>query len=366
MVPFCGWDMPVQYTESIIDTHLHTRTKAGLFDVSHMGQLILRGKDRAEFLEGLVVGDLQGLPENHARLSLFTNEGGGIKDDTVISRYPDHLYVVINAGCTDKDLAHLGQHLQQAVSRGKDVQLEHLQHQALIALQGPAAASVLAKYVPGGEALLKGVPFMTGRLLSLRLPSVPTPIPSRITRCGYTGEDGFEISVDNRDAPALWRSLLEESQGAVLPVGLAARDSLRLDAGLCLYGNDITEETSPVEAGLAWTIGKRRREQGGFLGSDKIIKQLKEGVARKRVGFILSEGVARAHAPVHLPSGERVGEATSGGYSPSLRKAVGMAYVPVAYAPLQTSLAVQVRNKMYPATVAKMPFVPSNFYKPGQ
>jgi len=363
MVPFCGWDMPVQYKESIIDSHLHTRTQAGLFDVSHMGQIILRGKDRLNFLEQLVVADLQGLPENHARLSLFTNEKGGIKDDTVISRHADHLYVVINAGCTDKDIAHLREHLSSSKNKGKDIQLEILEDHSLVALQGPAAASVLEKHMETA-GMLKGMPFMTGRITKLRLHQVPQPVTARITRCGYTGEDGFEISIASREAPALWRTLLEEHGNTVWPIGLAARDSLRLDAGLCLYGNDITEETNPIEAGLAWTIGKRRREEGGFLGSDIILRCLKQGVNRKRVGFMLEEGVARAHAPIHSSSGDLIGEVTSGGYSPSLRKAIGMGYVPNAHAAAGTSISIQVRKKMLPAHVHKLPFVPTNFYKP--
>jgi len=358
MVPFCGWDMPVQYRESIIDSHIHTRAHAGLFDVSHMGQLRLHGQDRVEFLESLVVGDIKGLSTNQARLSLFTNEQGGIKDDTVITKGEKWLYVVVNAGCAEKDLAHISEHLASYKNRGKDVSLEVLSpHFSLVALQGPEAAAVLGEHIDGGSQSLRSLAFMSG--IDTRFDSVPV----RVTRCGYTGEDGFEISVPTNDAVKLWKTLLQHKD-KVMPVGLAARDTLRLEAGLCLYGNDITEETSPVEAGLTWTIGKRRREEGGFLGSNTILKQIKEGASRKRVGFILSEGIARAHAPVHNDKGEQVGEVTSGGYGPSLKQAIGMAYVPTALAKNGTPIQVLVRKKLYPATVAPMPFHPSNYYKP--
>lgn len=360
MVPFCGWDMPVQYKESIIDTHTHTRTHAGLFDVSHMGQLKLHGRDRVEFMESLVVGDIKGLATDNARLSLFTNEQGGIKDDTVITNGADWLYVVVNAGCADKDLAHIQEHLARFKASGKEVDLEILSPDySLVALQGPEAAAVVGEHIAGGPESLRGLAFMSGR--DTRFDSLPV----RITRCGYTGEDGFEISVPTSDAVTLWRTLLQHT-GKVMPVGLAARDSLRLEAGLCLYGNDITEETTPIEAGLAWTIGKRRRAEGGFPGADVILKQIKEGVTRKRVGFVLGEGIARAHATVHDEKGELLGEATSGGYGPSLKKAVGMTYLPTALAKNGTPIQVQVRKKFYPATVAAMPFHPTNYYKPTQ
>lgn len=352
MVPFCGWSMPLQYKEGIIQSHTHTRTNASLFDVSHMGQLNIRGKDRVEFMERLTVGDVAALEPNHAKLSLFTNEKGGIKDDTVISNHGDHLYVVINAGCTDKDLLHIREHESLFKNQGKDVAVEHRTDLALLALQGPKAVTILSKMVKEDLSTLK---FMSGRKMDV------AGISCLVTRCGYTGEDGFEISVSSQHAVKLAQCFIEHEE--VLLAGLGARDSLRLEAGLCLYGNDIEEDTSPIEAALLWTIGKRRREEGGFLGDAVILKQIRDGVSRKRVGLVMEKGIARDGAVVFGADGSQVGKVTSGLYGPSVKQGIAMAYLNLPHNKTKTAVQVNVRDKLLPAVVSKMPFYPSNYYK---
>eukprot|EP00274_Cyanoptyche_gloeocystis_P007125 CAMPEP_0196665236 /NCGR_PEP_ID=MMETSP1086-20130531/60078_1 /TAXON_ID=77921 /ORGANISM="Cyanoptyche gloeocystis , Strain SAG4.97" /LENGTH=380 /DNA_ID=CAMNT_0042001879 /DNA_START=113 /DNA_END=1255 /DNA_ORIENTATION=+ len=353
MVPFCGWSMPVEYANSkILESHLHTRKHAGLFDVSHMGQLHLHGKDRVALLERLTVGDFQSLGAGKGRLSLFTNEKGGTLDDLVATNAGDYFYVVVNAGCKDDDITHMQEHIKQLRSAGKDVHLEIIDDHALVALQGPSAMKVLQGLVKPDLSLVE---FMTSQAMEV------AGVPCRVTRCGYTGEDGFEISVPAHKSVQLTEQLL--SHPDVKPVGLGARDSLRLEAGLCLYGHELSPEISPIEAGLAWTIGKRRREQGGFLGADVILHQLKNGTSRKRVGLLVQGAPARDGCGV-VVEGQPVGTVTSGGFSPSLNRPIAQAYIRSDLATPGTPVQVIVRGKAQAATVSKMPLVPTNYFKP--
>jgi aminomethyltransferase len=320
-----------------------------------MGQLRIHGKDRIKFIEELIVADVQKLDEQTGTLSVFTNEQGGVIDDTIVNKYADHLYVVINAGCADKDIAHLNERLSSYRARNpnSDVSIEILTDRSLIAVQGPKAMEAVAKL---GVADLEKQSFMQGRVVNIK------GVECIITRCGYTGEDGFEISVPTSHIENVTREFLKDSE--VKLAGLGPRDSLRLEAGLCLYGHELEENISPIEAGLLWTIGKRRREEGGFLGSDIILKQIKEGVQKKRVGLLVTGNIARDHAPILDPSNEtQIGEVTSGTHSPSLKKAIAMAYVPTNKSKTGTSLLVSVRGKSYPALVTKLPFVTTNYFK---
>ncbi|PNW85588.1 hypothetical protein CHLRE_03g193750v5 [Chlamydomonas reinhardtii] len=355
MVDFAGWALPIQYKDSIMDSTTHCRQNASLFDVSHMCGFSLKGKDAIQFLEGLVVGDIAGLKDGTGSLSAFTNEKGGIIDDTVITKVNgQHIYTVVNAGCRDKDLAHLSKHLAAAKSKGLDVAMTVHDDRSLLALQGPAAAEVVAGLVAPGVDL-KAMYFSDFKPIDLG------GIPCWVTRTGYTGEDGFEISVPNSHAVALAEKLTANKR--VRMAGLGPRDSLRLEAGLCLYGNDLNEDLTPVEAGLAWTIGKRRREKFDFLGGDIIKKQLAEGVSKRRVGFVSTGAPARQHSVVSTPDGKVVGEITSGAFSPCLKKNIAMGYVDKDFAKAGTALKVEVRGKVNDAVVTKMPFVPTPYYK---
>ncbi|KAF4325282.1 hypothetical protein G195_001257 [Phytophthora kernoviae 00238/432] len=358
MVPFAGYSMPVQYSAGVLQSHLHTREqgKASLFDVSHMGQLRITGKDRMQFLESVVVGDLQALGSGEAKLSLITNNQGGIIDDCVVSRYDDHLYVVVNAGNQDVDLVHMHKLLEGFKG---DAAIERIQDRALVALQGTGAVDVVETLAPNVN--LKDLGFMHGVFTPLKLKGGKT-VDVILTRCGYTGEDGFEISVLSKESETFARALLDDER--VLEAGLGARDSLRLEAGLCLHGHDITAETTPVEATLAWTIGKRRREEGGFPGHAIIMDQLKNKTAtKKRVGFVVEGAAAREGAELYDAEDNVVGHVTSGTFSPSLKKAIGMAYVDKKIGKVGTELHVKARKKMQKATIAKMPFVPARYYK---
>ena len=351
MVPFAGYEMPVQYPAGIIAEHLHTRAQAGLFDVSHMGQIRLRGAEAARALEALVPGDLQALMPRQMRYTLLLNDRGGILDDLMATRVPeeagDGLMLVVNAACKEADLAHLQAYLDRAVA------IEPQFERALLALQGPAAAAVLARFAAGVERMA----FMSAAEVSI------AGISCGVTRSGYTGEDGFEISVSAEQAAALAERLLGEPE--VMPIGLGARDTLRLEAGLCLYGHDIDETTTPVEAGLAWTIGKRRRAQGGFPGATMILRQLAEGTARKRVG-IRPDGraPAREGTAVIDPTGNPVGTVTSGGFGPSVGAPIAMGYVDAAHAAEGSALSLIVREVARPAHVSRLPFVPTRYYRP--
>ncbi|PWC56390.1 glycine cleavage system aminomethyltransferase GcvT [Azospirillum sp. TSO22-1] len=346
MVPFAGYDMPVQYPAGILKEHLHTRAKAGLFDVSHMGQVRLTGDDPAAALESLVPGDIKGLGRGRMRYTLFTSETGGILDDLMVTNAGDHLFLVVNAARKEHDIAHLRERL-----KGK-AEVEPLPDAALMALQGPDAAGVLARFVPEAATMK----FMT------LLPATFNGIPVLITRSGYTGEDGYEISCACADAETIARALLAEAE--VEAIGLGARDSLRLEAGLCLYGHDIDETTTPVEAALEWALSKRRREEGGFLGAEVILGQLKTGAQRRRVG-IRPDGraPAREHTEIADEAGNRLGEITSGGFGPTVNGPVAMGYVGIGRAAEGSPLALMVRGKPLAARVAAMPFVPQRYYR---
>ena len=350
MVPFAGYAMPVQYPLGIVKEHLHTRSAASLFDVSHMGQVKLHGESAAAAMERLVPVDLIGLPEMKQRYALFTNERGGIMDDLMVTNAGDHLFVVVNAACKEQDIAHMRTHI------GEACEIEVLEDRALLALQGPEAGAVMKRLAPETEEMV----FMTAATIDI------DGIDCFVTRSGYTGEDGFEISVANEDAERLARTLLVQAE--VEWVGLGARDSLRLEAGLCLYGHDLDENTTPVEASLLWALSKSRRADGerpgGYPGAEVILKQIAEGVARKRVG-LKPEGrmPVREGAKLFDLDGNEVGIVTSGGFGPSVDGPVAMGYVQTALAQPETALQAEVRGKRVPIHVAKLPFVEQRYYR---
>ncbi|KAJ3039869.1 hypothetical protein HDV00_011651 [Rhizophlyctis rosea] len=354
MVEFAGWEMPVQYGNlGVLASHNWTREKASLFDVSHMLQTRWTGKDHLKFIETLVVGDIASLPIGSSTLSVFTNPSGGIIDDSVINKQDsDGLYVVSNAGCAEKDLAHIRQQVQEFRSKGGDVDVKVLDHVSLVALQGPSAAKVVESIT--GKTL-SDFTFMTSRKMEIK------GIPVYISRCGYTGEDGFEISVPHEQVVRLSELLLDHPE--VELAGLGARDSLRLEAGLCLYGHDMDDATTPVEAGLTWTIGQRRRAEGGFLGAEKILPQIKGGVARRRVGLVVEGAPAREGAKILSVDGEELGTITSGCPSPVLKKNIAMGYVKSGFHKQGTDVQVEVRNRLQKAKITKMPFVPHRYYR---
>ncbi len=348
MVPFAGYDMPVQYPAGVLQEHLHTRRHAGLFDVSHMGQVILRGADAAEELEKLVPVDIIGLGEGRQRYGFFTNDAGGLLDDLMIANRGDHLFVVVNAACKTSDIAHMKKNLA--------CEVEAVEDRSLLALQGPEAEKVLEEIVPG----VASMKFMDVGIFSSALGEL------WISRSGYTGEDGFEISVSDSQATALAKMLI--SHTCVLPIGLGARDSLRLEAGLCLYGSDIDETTSPVEAGLNWAIQKVRRRDGeragGFPGEGRILKELEHATRRKRVG-LLPEGRAPMRAGTILFADETsehsIGQVTSGAFGPNIERPMSMGYLAAEHAAPGTIIFGDVRGKRLPAKVSAMPFIPANF-----
>lgn len=346
MVPFAGYEMPVQYPAGIIEEHKHTRTKAGLFDVSHMGQAWLHGSDAAKALERLVPGDVQALPTGHGRYTMITNKIGGIIDDLIVTNWGDRLFIVVNASRKDIDLP-----LIAAAAEGL-AELEIVEDRALLALQGPSAAAIMAGLAPATSDMT----FMSALHIDI------AGVACHVTRSGYTGEDGYEISIPLDHVEAIATELCLHPD--VMPIGLGARDTLRLEAGLCLYGHDLDEETSPIEAGLAWTISKRRREAADFPGAQRILGELKNGPDRKRVG-ILPEGKAPARdgTIVHTPGGDSVGIITSGGFGPSVGGPIAMGYVDTEAANIGTSLELAVRKNMVPASVVKMPFQPHLYHK---
>jgi len=346
MVPFAGYDMPVQYPAGVLAEHRHVRAAAGLFDVSHMGQVTLRGPDMAAALEALVPGDISGLANGRQRYTMFTDANGGILDDLMVTNAGDRLFLVVNAANKTADLAHFRDGL------AKGIIVEHLADQALLALQGPQASVVMERLAPGAGAMA----FMSGREMSV------AGAPCFITRSGYTGEDGFEISVPGDKAEALARRLLAEPE--VAPIGLGARDTLRLEAGLCLHGSDIDASTTPIEAGLNWTIGKRRREQGGFPGDAVIRRQLAEGPPRLRVGLRpVDRAPARGHTQIVGDGDAPVGEVTSGGFGPTLDAPIAMGYVRADLAKPGTSLGLMVRGARRAASVVPLPFVAHRYRK---
>jgi len=352
MVPFAGYEMPVQYPLGVLNEHKWCRENAGLFDVSHMGQCSLIGPDYetvAKAFEKLVPADVLGLAAAQQRYSQLLNDAGGTLDDLMMTRsawkgMENSLYVVVNAGCKEADYAHLEKHLP------KDVQLKKWDHLALVALQGPKAEDVLAALCPA----LRDLKFMHCAQVQL------AGMEAQVSRSGYTGEDGFEISVHERDAAALWKLLLSDHR--VKPIGLGARDSLRLEAGLCLYGHELDENTSPIEAGLQWSIQKRRRLEGGFIGAERVQRELAQGVARKRVG-IKPDGRAPAREGTEIQdeAGRKIGTVTSGGFGPSVSGPIAMGYVETAFATVGTKINLVVRGVGLPASVVALPFIPNTF-----
>jgi len=360
MVEFGGWDMPVQYPDGIVKSHEHTRVAAGLFDVSHMVGTIIRGADRVAFMEKLCPADLKSLPAGMGGLTVLPNEDGGIIDDCIVTNAGDHLYMVINAGHEELDLPHIKKYMDEFVRAGGDVSLEVLADNGILALQGPKAVSVLQKLVSDD---LKGLTFGMARTMSV------AGIPEcYVARSGYTGEDGFEIAVPKGTGSVhgvvqLWEAFMADDD--VKPIGLGARDSLRLEAGLCLYGNDLDPTTSPAEGSLLWVVSKRRRaEPGSFVGSERILSEIaNKSATRKRAGFVIAGAPARSGTPVLNGDGEEVGVVTSGSHSPILKKGIGMAYVKPEYNKVGTELYVMLRKKKQTITVTKMPFVPTNYYR---
>jgi len=347
MVPFAGYSMPVQYPAGIMGEHRHCRSAASLFDVSHMGQILVSGEGAQAGLEALMPIDLSTLPADQQRYSLFTSDSGGILDDLMVARVAEGFLLVVNAACKHKDLAHLQSGLTNASAK-----VTMLEEQALLALQGPQAAAVLARLSPGIEKL----PFM--HLAEVDIDG----IACRVSRSGYSGEDGYEISLSNSDAAALARRLLAEDEVAL--AGLGARDSLRLEAGLCLYGQDIDESTTPVEAGLTWAIAKSRREAGGFPGDKVLLEQITKGAQRKRVGVkVQGRAPVREGATIEDREGNAIGRITSGGFGPSVEMPIAMGYVPLAQSKPGIELAARVRNRTLGMEVVKLPFRPHNYYR---
>jgi aminomethyltransferase len=352
MVPFAGYDMPVQYPMGVLKEHLHTRAQAGLFDVSHMGQIRLHGAGAAKALESLVPVDILDLPVGLQRYAMFTNEQGGILDDLMVANLGnDTLLLVVNAACKEQDLAHLRRHL------AGQCEIEPLfDARALLALQGPAAVTVLARLAPE-VAKMTFMQFAQVNLLGA---------DCYVSRSGYTGEDGYEISVPTASAQALARRLLQEPE--VAAIGLGARDSLRLEAGLCLYGHDMDEQLTPVEASLLWAVSKVRRQEGaragGFPGSATLFAQQAQGVVRKRVGLLgLERTPVREGAQIVDDGGNPVGRVCSGGFGPTLGAPVMMGYVDVAHSDLETPLWAVVRDKRVALKVSRMPFVPARYFR---
>lgn len=354
MVPFAGYAMPVHYPNGVLKEHLHTRAAAGLFDVSHMGQIALRAKsgrveDAARALERLIPVDVIGLSPGRVRYAFFTNAQGGILDDLTVANLGDHFLLVVNAACKDADAAHLRAEI------GGDCEIERL-YRGLLALQGPKAEAALAVLNPDCVSMR----FMDARVLKLM------GADCLVTRSGYTGEDGFEISVPCDIAREIAEELLANPE--VAPIGLGARDSLRLEAGLCLYGSDIDENTTPVEAGLSWAIQKVRRRggarEGGFPGAEIILAQLEQGAPRRRIG-LKPEGRApvRSGAPLFADEtgGAAIGAVTSGGFGPSLDAPIAMGYAPAAFAAPGTKLFAELRGKRVPAAVAPLPFIAPHY-----
>ena len=357
MVPFAGYSMPVQYPAGLMAEHHHTRNAAGLFDVSHMGQLRLVGADADAAFESLIPVDVIDLPVGKQRYGLLLNDQGGIIDDLMFFRRENDIFVIVNGACKVGDIAHIQTRI------GARCQVIPMPERALLALQGPQAVTALSRLAPGVEKLV----FMTGGHFTVQAGTQRMEV--FLTRSGYTGEDGFEISVHQSDAEALAKALL--AQPEVKPIGLGARNSLRLEAGLPLYGNDIDNSTTPVEAGLNWAMQKVRRTDGaragGFPGAEKILGQLAAGatgVQRKRVGLLALERIpVRDHSELQDMNGQRIGEVTSGLLGPTIDKPIAMGYVPPAFAALGSRINAIVRGKPVPMEVVAMPFVPTRYFR---
>ncbi len=351
MVPFAGYEMPVQYPLGVKKEHIHTRTQAGLFDVSHMGQVKLTGANAAAALETLVPVDIIDLPVGKQRYALFTNADGGIMDDLMVANYGDWIYVVVNAACKEQDIAHMRANL------GEGVEIEVLEDRQLIAIQGPTAAAALARIQPEVASMV----FMDSREMSI------DGVDCIISRSGYTGEDGYEISIPTADTERLVRLFLDQPE--IEAIGLGARDSLRLESGLCLYGHDLDNTTTPLEGSLIWAISACRRaggeRAGGFPGADKILDQISnKNWTRKRVG-LLGEGRApiREGAELFDAQDNKIGIVTSGTYGPTIEAPVAMGYVATAFSALGTQVYAEVRGKKLPMTVARMPFIEQRYFR---
>jgi aminomethyltransferase len=347
MVGFAGYQMPIQY-EGILAEHLWTRSSAGLFDVSHMGQLLVAGAEAERGLESLLPADLAILKDGRLKYSLLLNEEGGIIDDLMVTRRGDHFYLVVNGATKEGDIAHLEARLPRGAV------LDHMKEQALLALQGPKAAEALERLAPGVADLT----FMQGGLFEI------DGAKAWISRSGYTGEDGFEISILSRDAVQVADLLTAQSE--VKPIGLGARDSLRLEAGLPLYGHDLDHGTTPVEAGLTFALSKRRRAEGGYPGWHRIAQELADGAIRKRVGLAIEGRQPVREGAIQVDGeGNEVGKVTSGGFSPSLEAPIAMAYVPAAFAGEGTQISLASRGKIFTGIVTPMPFVPHRYQRKG-
>lgn len=342
MVPFAGYEMPIQYPTGIVTEHHHTRQSVGLFDVSHMGALEIEGDPATAALERLIPCDLAEMSSGQMRYGVFMLESGGVLDDLLITRKENGYLLVVNASRKKEDIAYLQEHLS------KQIQLKVWPSPIMVALQGPKALDVLAGFFPAVPTMQ----FMTARSFG----------DIWISRSGYTGEDGFEILMTGEEGIALTEKLLEIPE--VRPIGLGARDSLRLEAGLCLYGHELSENITPIEAGISWSIGKRRRQVGGFLGADKVLSQLTQGPQKRRVGLaLLPGGIAREGSEIKSKEGEPIGCVSSGGHSPTLGYPIAMGYVETFYAVPDTDVFVQVRGQDRPGKVVKMPFVPHSYFK---
>ena len=355
MTGFAGYAIPVQYASGIVAEHLHTRARAGLFDVSHMGQAILAGPQAMRRLERLVPGDIAALAPGRMRYTQLLDGHGHILDDLMVTRFADEagrerLFLVVNAATKRADFAHLSAELP-------DCALTVLDDRALLALQGPKAAEVLSRCLTSAAAQsITAMPFLSAKSIEWE------GVRLAISRSGYTGEDGFEISIPAAAAHGFARKLLDD--GEVLPIGLGARDSLRLEAGLCLYGHDIDRTTGPVEARLAWSISKRRREAGGFFGYEQVKRAIDHGPSRIRVGFLLEgKAPAREGAEIATLAGQTIGRVTSGGFAPSLGWPVAMGYVDAAHAAAGTKDCLIVRGKPLAAKIVPMPFVPHHYFR---
>jgi aminomethyltransferase len=346
MCPFAGYDMPIQYAMGVIKEHEWTRTNAGLFDVSHMGQAIVTGEKAAEFFSTITPSSFMRTPHSMAKYTVLTNDKGGIIDDLIITRMSDNkFFVVFNAGRKDVDIAWMKKNLPAGVT------FEELSGNALVALQGPKAESALAKEMPAANLAALGYMRMEEGMWK------GTPV--YVSRLGYTGEDGFEISIPASKASEFWNTLLFNP--AVKPIGLAARDSLRLEMGYPLYGHDLNEDITPVEAGIGWVIGK---EHKGFIGDQTILAQLANGPKKKRIGIKLTEsGIAREHTPIYIGN-KKIGEMTSGGFSPSLKASIGQGYIESAHAAEGTPVEVEVRGKRIKAELCSFTFMPAQTKKP--
>jgi len=349
LVDFGGWDMPVRYNDmGIADSTVHTRQNASIFDVSHMAQLRFWGDDRVKFLESLIVGSVKALKPNQTRYSLFTNDQGGVIDDTVVTRREDHLYVVVNAGRADVDIPYISGKLAESKM---NCEMEVVQGRQLIAFQGPKAVNVLQTKTSFDLSTLKFF-----YLADMDVDG----IPCQVSRSGYTGEDGFEVSMPTEHVQQFVECLMAHDE--VKMAGLGARDALRLEAGLTLYGHELDETTTPVEADLVWVLGKRK-ERGGFPGFDVVKKQLAEGVTRKRIGLIGEKAPFRDGARVVNENGEDIGVVVSGSFSPCLKKPIGMAYLKPEYCIPGKIVNAVVRKKNLPVTVSAMPFVKKGYYQ---